>query len=484
MVRPTHAAVLGAGMAGMLASATLARHFDAVTVVDRDPLPPEPAPRKGLPQARHAHLLWSGGARVMESLLPGLLGRLLNAGARRAGVETDIVSLSSFGWQYRFPSAEFMITCSRELLDYAVRSAVIDRGNVAVLERTEPVDLCGDVTRVTGLTIRDANSGAVTALEADLVVDATGRGSPLKRMLAALGLPPVTVDTVDPGLVYATRIFRAPPGATQGFPVVSLHADHRQPRPGRNGVVLPIEDDRWIITLSGTRGAEPPGDDAGFAKFAADLRHPLVAELIAAAEPLTEVRVSRSTANRRNYYERTDRWPDGLIAIGDSLAALNPLYGHGMSTAALGCGALGRELDRELGREPGGEGPEPGFARRAQRAVAAAVEDPWFLAISQDVWYPGCVTSLTDPLPAEVTAMQRDLAEIVGTAALRDPAVSAAYAAVVALAAPVAALAGEVVADAIRRCTLQPGLAHPPVTAGERALLSADTPQLTAHTRG
>src|SRR5215472_97211 len=102
MARPTHAVVLGAGMAGMLASSTLARHFDAVTVIDRDVFPAEPALRKGIPQAKHAHLLWSGGARIMESLLPGITGQLLSAGARRATVHQDVVSLSAFGWQHRF----------------------------------------------------------------------------------------------------------------------------------------------------------------------------------------------------------------------------------------------------------------------------------------------------------------------------------------------------------------------------------------------
>ncbi len=476
MARPTHAVVLGAGMAGMLASAMLARHFDAVTVLDRDLLPAEPMLRKGVPQARHAHLLWSGGARIMESLLPGITRQLLGAGARRASVHQDVISLSAFGWQHRFPATEFMITCSRALLDHAIRAKVLGHPKITLLEGTEPVDLSGDLTRVTGVLARGTTSGAVTAIEADLVVDATGRGSPLKQMLASLGMPPAIVDTVDPGLVYATRIFRAPPGATEEFPVVSLHADHRLPQPGRNGVVLPIEDGRWIVTLSGTRGVEPTGDEGDFAEFAASLRHPLVAEMIAAAEPLTPVQVSRSTVNRRIYYEHTARWPDGLVALGDSLVALNPLYGHGMSAAARACQALGQEIRlRGTGR---------GLAAQAQRAIAAAVDDAWLLATSQDVCYPGCVAILNDPPPADVTAVQRDLAEIVGTAALREPTVSAAYSGVVALAAPVGSLAGERVVAALRQGALQPDLVNPPLSAGERAVLSARTPQLSANSRG
>src|SRR5258708_3277296 len=173
MARPTHAVVLGAGMAGMLASAMLARHFDGVTVLDRDLLPAEPMLRKGVPQARHAHLLWSGGARIMESLLPGITRQLLGAGARRASVHQDVISLSAFGWQHRFPATEFMITCSRALLDHAIRAKVLGHPKITLLEGTEPVDLSGDLTRVTGVLARGTTSGAVTATDADLVVDAT-----------------------------------------------------------------------------------------------------------------------------------------------------------------------------------------------------------------------------------------------------------------------------------------------------------------------
>lgn len=335
MGEKTSAVVLGAGMAGMLAATALARHVDTVTVLDRDRLPGGADPRKGVPQARHTHVLWSGGARVIESLLPGTTERLLEAGAHRIGLPEDLVSLTAYGWQQRFPETQFMIAASRSLLDWTVRDRAQADPRITVLGDTDVIGLRGDAERVTGVTYKPRRQGTVAVLDADVVVDASGRGSPMKRWLAALGLPAVQEDVVDSGMAYATRIFQAPGGAAGKFPLVSVYADHRAGVPGRNGILLPIEDGRWMVTLSGTRGGEPPNTEEGFTAYLETLRHPLLAELVAHARPLTGVQASRSTANRRLFYDRLVDWPEGLVVVGDAVAAFNPVYGHGMSAAAL-----------------------------------------------------------------------------------------------------------------------------------------------------
>ncbi|WP_433263431.1 FAD-dependent oxidoreductase [Actinosynnema sp. CS-041913] len=317
---PTHAVVLGGGLAGMLAASVLARHLDAVTVVERDVLPEGPAFRAGLPQGRHAHLLMSGGARCVERLLPGTLDRLTAAGAHRVGIPDDLVSLSSQGWLRRFPEMQFMITCSRPLLDWVVRAQVLRDKRITVRENTGTGGLVGDRTRVTGVLLEDRGNHRRTRLDADVVVDATGRGSKMKQWLGELGLPDVCEERVDSGLAYATRIFRAPGRAAAGFPIVNVQADPRAPRPGRTATLLPIEGGRWLVTLSGTRGGEPTTDEDRFVDFARSVRHPVVGDLIADAEPLGPVYGSHSTVNRRLYYERLRSWPDGLLVIGDAVA--------------------------------------------------------------------------------------------------------------------------------------------------------------------
>jgi 2-polyprenyl-6-methoxyphenol hydroxylase-like FAD-dependent oxidoreductase len=442
----------------MLASTVLSRYHDAVTVIDRDRLPEGPELRKGVPQAQHAHLLWSGGARLIDALLPGTTGRLYDRGAHRLAVPTDVVSLTAFGWQHRFPEAQFLISASRELLDWVVRDQATRNDRITVLGETAVRGLTGTAQRVTGVCIDGRE------LDADIVVDTTGRGSPLRSWLTELGATPPEQDIVDTGMAYATRIFRAPPGSRSRFPAVCVYADHRDPRPGRNAVLMPIERDRWIVTLSGTRGGEPPVGEASFTTFAQDMRHPIVGELIAAAEPLTSVRGSRSTANRRLRLDRLDEWPVGLVVLGDALAAFNPVYGHGMSAAARSATALDREFRRR-------QSPHR-LTRNAQRSVNVAVDDPWLLAASQDIAYPGVRMELTDPRLTRDSEARRQFSDLVGATSVREPMVSAAASQVTTLSAPVSSLEAPQIVAALRRGPRLPELTEPPFTDTERAFLS------------
>ncbi|GGR11871.1 FAD-dependent monooxygenase [Streptomyces netropsis] len=377
------AVVLGGGMAGMLAASVLADRVDEVVVVDRDRMPAGARSRKGLPQARHAHLLMAGGARAVEALLPGTTDRWVAAGARRIAVPTDLVVLGPHGWFPRRPEMQFMVACTRDLLDLVVREQVLARPGITLREGTEAVALTGGAGRVTGVRVRDTGADRAGTIEADLVVDACGRGSRAARRLAELGLPDVREETVDAGLVYATRIFRAPAGS-ENFPLVTVQSDARVPVPGRGATLVPIENGRWLVTASGTRGGEPSREAEDFEPFLRSLRHPLVADLIAGAEPLTEVHLTRSTVNRRRYFERLPVWPEGFVVLGDALAQFNPVYGQGMSVAAQSAAAL-RDVLGE--REP----DAPGLARSVQRSAARVAGRAWDLATGEDINYPGAV---------------------------------------------------------------------------------------------
>lgn len=476
--RLAHAVVLGASMAGTLAAHVLARHAETVTVVERDELPEEARHRKGVPQGRHAHLLWSNGARLIEDLLPGTTDRLLAAGARRLGFPEDLVTLTGQGWQHRFPATQFALLASRPLLDLTVRQEALTRRNITVLQRTEAVDLTGDAGRVTGVVVRDIDSGRRTALEADLVIDATGRGSRLKQWLAALGVPALEEDVVDAGVAYATRLFQAPPGATTRFPAVNIAADDNVREPGRFGVVYPIEGGRWIVTLSCTRGARLPSTEEEFLPFARDLRHPVIADLLRDAEPLTPLYGSRSAANRRLYPERLDRWPDGLLVLGDSLTAFNPIYGHGMSSAAR-CAVT---LDRELGQ---GAPSGPGDGHRIQKAIGAAVDDPWILAASKDIDYVNCRVDATDPRLVGVDTEQRlRFADAITAASIRVPEASEIVTDVMSLNAPQSELGSNRFLLAMRTGERRPELTAPPFSAEELAVVGLDASVLTPAAAG
>ncbi|MFE6283687.1 NAD(P)/FAD-dependent oxidoreductase [Streptomyces sp. NPDC057877] len=372
------AVVIGAGLAGLLAASALSTAVDEVIVLDRDDLPEGPEHRKGLPQGRHAHLLMAGGLAAMESLLPGVhvRERLLAAGAHEISFSSGMVALTPEGWLHRWRrEGPSMITCSRALLDWVMRDAVRTSTGVT-LRKANVTGLLGGAHRVHGVRLDDSAD-----LTADLVVDASGRGSRIMTWLPTLGLTGIRERTVDSGLVNATRIYRMPSGAER-FPLTIVHANPYVSRPGRSGMMLPIEGDRWMVSLAGTRGGEPPADPEGFLRYTLELPDPIVGRLISGAEPLTDVHLSRSSSNVRRYLERAPYWPEGLLVLGDALTTFNPAYGQGMSVAAMGARVLAAELRR------GGLG-RPGLARRVQRGAARSVDAAWSMAVSQDVLYPG-----------------------------------------------------------------------------------------------
>ena len=229
--------------------------------------------------------------------------------------------------------------------------------------------------------VRIRANGAERTIAADLVIDASGRASRAAVWLEDLGLPAVPERTVDAGVGYASRIYRAPGGTASGFPMVNVQANPRR-TPGRGGIILPIEGGRWLVTLAGTRGGQPTSSNDDFVAFARTLPHPVIGELLADAEPETDVITSRSTANRRRYYEKAARWPAGFAVLGDAVAGYNPVYGHGLAASAQSVIALRRVLRRRSLRAPD-------TARRIQRAAARPIENAWSLAVGQDVFYPG-----------------------------------------------------------------------------------------------
>lgn len=370
----TKAVVLGGGFAGVLVAKVLSRHVDEVTVVEGGRYPVGPVPRPGLPQAFHSHVLVTAGAEALETLLPGTLDVLLARGAHRRGLPDGALILSAEGWFSRHETGAFMVSCSRWLMDHVIRERALADGTVSVREGTRVLGLAADASRVTGVVVAGEDGSAQT-VRADIVVDATGRRSRAGRWLAAIGLPDVEEEVVDPGLAYSTRIYRAPAGLAADIPAIMVHPGPENGRPGYGATLFPIEDGRWIFTLTGTRAATPPTDERGFTDCARTLRSPIAAELLAAAEPLGTVRPFRATANRRRYFERLPV-PEGFLVVGDALTAVNPVYSHGMSVALLGAVRLDRELERR--------GAAPSVLPGVQAAVAEVAATSWRMATEQD----------------------------------------------------------------------------------------------------
>jgi flavin-dependent dehydrogenase len=291
-----HAVVVGGGMAGLLAARVLASHFEQVTLLERDALPDSPQARKGVPQGRMLHSMLPRGQGIVERLFPGYGHELSAAGAVSVRVPGDALILIPAGWLDRRARGWPMMCASRPLFEWAVLRRLRELPGVTILDRHDVTSLLTsrDGRQVTGIALRPlgAAEGGQQQLAADLVVDASGRGSRAPAWLSDAGYATPTAMHVDPNVGYASRIYHIPDGFSADWKVVMLTS--APPSMPRTGYLFPIEDGQWMVALMGAAGQHPPTDEDGFAAFTRSLRHPVIAEALAAAEPITPIRGYRA----------------------------------------------------------------------------------------------------------------------------------------------------------------------------------------------
>ncbi len=240
-----------------------------------------------------------------------------------------------------------------------------------------------DARQITGVQIRSVEGARHTEeIAADLVVDASGRGSQAPHWLKALGYPQVEESVVQVNVGYTTRTYRRPKELPTGWKILVIYCT--PPQEQRTGLVQPIEDGRWSVSLSGWLKDYPPTEEAGFLEYARSLPNPALYELIKDAEPLTTAVSYRFAANRRRYYERMSRLPEGFVVLGDALCSFNPVYAQGMTVAALEVELLQTCLQQRLLRQRG----LSGLPRQFQKAVARPVSAAWMFTTSEDFRYP------------------------------------------------------------------------------------------------
>lgn len=378
----SHAVVIGGSIAGLVIGRVLTKYFDTVTIIERDFLPREPVPRRGVPQSHHVHVLLMRGAIILEELFPGLHKELYAAGASQLDMAKDAAWLNPAGWGIRFNSGVMLLASSRSLLEWGIRQQLVQCPQVRFVTEAEVTSLLAnsDKSAIAGVQVRLHNQpqrGSVSEQQvyADLIVDATGRMSKTPRWLTALGYEPPPETVVNSHVGYASRIYQPPANFVSDWQALYLQA--APPNATRGGLLLPIEGNRWLVSLGGGDKDYPPTDEAGFLEFIRSLRSSLLYDAIKDAEPLSPIVSYRATENRRRHYEKLYRMPEGLIVTGDAACAFNPVYGQGMTTAAIAAKTLDQCLKKGLS----------GLSKRFQTQLAQVNAVPWTLATSEDYRY-------------------------------------------------------------------------------------------------
>lgn len=374
-----HAIVIGGSIAGLLAARVLSEQFERVTIVDRDRLPLTAEPRRGVPQSVQSHVLFTRGYRILEELFPGIGEALRAAGAVLFDWGKDFLYFQQGNWTPTTEAASGMesYTCTRPMLESTIRQRVSQLPNVEFLQGQRVVGLSSDRTSIQGVKLQQGDTSQECL--AQLVVDASGRSTQTPQWLQDLGFTPPSATVIDPGLGYATRRYRIPAEFQPHCKVLLISQE--PPHQPRLGYLAEVENHEWIATLGGYGRDYPSLEDQGFLQFAQSLSHPAFYQAIAQAEPVSELQAHRATVNRLYHYENI-KLPDGLVAIGDSVCALCPVYGQGMTVSAVSSLILRRWLQHQQRRALTFKGAS--FQKRLARSNAF----PWSLATGFDSKFP------------------------------------------------------------------------------------------------
>jgi len=374
-----HAVVLGGSIAGSLAARVLAETYDQVTVIDRDVLTGQAGPRRAIPQGHHIHALLARGQQIFDELFAGFTAGLISGGVPTGDFGT---SLSWYFNGQMMQKAETGLTCvaaGRPLLEYHLRRRVLALPNVTFRERTDIRGLraSADRRRITGVRVQGPAADAPEeTLDANLVIDTTGRGSRTPRWLEELGYQRVGEERVTMDLTYTTCDYRSPlPFDPIGDDIALIPVATPSLR---RGAIFARMPDRYAISLTGILGDRPPADHAGFLDYVRSLPVPEIYQAVRDAEPMGKPMSFHFPASVRRRYERLTRVPDGLLVMGDAACIFNPVYAQGMTVAAMEARMLRQHLDDGPPRPAG-----------YFRDLARLIDVPWDMSAGADLGFPG-----------------------------------------------------------------------------------------------
>ena len=378
-LKSKRAVVIGGSIAGLLSAKVLSDSFEEVIIVERDRIEANAAERIGVPQSPQPHILLTKGYRVLKDFFPDLDSDLAAAGAVPVDWGRDFHYFSFGDWCATTTESTGLksFSCTRPLLENAVRQQVEQIENVTRLSPCRVEGLVGDTTAVTGVRCRGAKDKTdERCVQADLVVDASGRSSNAAKWLVALGGLAPTVETIDAKLGYATQRYRLPSDWAEDWEVLLI--GHQPPDNPRLGYLARVENGEMIATLGGYCQDYPPLDQASFLQFAQSLPTPAFYDAIAQSTPVSEIKAYRSTANRLRRYDQIEAMPSGFVAVGDAVCALCPAYGQGLTTSAMSALTLRDWIETLAGstRMPD--------SLAFQKKLAKAIQPAWTVATSTD----------------------------------------------------------------------------------------------------
>jgi 2-polyprenyl-6-methoxyphenol hydroxylase-like FAD-dependent oxidoreductase len=407
------AAVVGSGMGGLVTARVLADHFESVVLIDRDSIPEKPVIRAGVPQGNHFHGILPGGLNVMCNLFPGF-DEELEAHGSVVPKPDEFYAFTPEGKSFSimrfqpepiaapadFPKVHIQ---TRALLEHCLRQRVEQVPNIETRYDTLVRDLLFTGDRVTGVKVEENGS----TVEADLVIDATGRVSRTLGWLDELGFDRPEESHLNCEFAYTTVFFRPRQADVFVDAGYFMAGDPESEYPNRGGALIRMEDGSLLATVGGRHSDHPPKTLDGFMEFAKTLIEPGFHETLIQCDPISEPHHFKFPKGIRRHYERLERFPEGLLPIADAICHYNPVYGQGMSAASRQAVSLGELLEE---RSASGDGLD-GLWRPYFAAAFEQTRAPWLFAAMADLSQEGTTGDFPEE-ETETVGLMMKLAEL------------------------------------------------------------------------
>jgi 2-polyprenyl-6-methoxyphenol hydroxylase-like FAD-dependent oxidoreductase len=419
-----HAIVMGGSLAGLLTARVLSKHFERVTIIEKDRVNHRPESRSGQPQTQHLHGLLATGLQVMTDYFPDLPEALVENGAMMNDFAESMQWYIYGGYRSQFKIGFPVTTMSRGLLEYLIRDRVLALPNIQLLDRTtvKKLQTTPNKDRIIGIEIEQyGTENHSNALTADLIIDATGRNSASARWLEDLGYKPPVESKVHVNVRYATRIYRRDPQDAHSQTWILNTPDAAKQT--SFGGIFPIEGNRWVVSVGNWHDNGIPITESSFLEFVRSLEGQDIYNIISQCEPISRVIPYKFPFSLRRHYERLNRFPTGYLILGDAISSFNPTYGQGMTVAALEAAELDRLLVANIHPKR--------LAQTFFQHVAKIIDIPWQLSVGEDFRF----AQTTGAKPIGIDFINRYVARL-HRATLTDVVVGEAFLKVMNLMAP------------------------------------------------
>ncbi|PEJ83253.1 NAD(P)/FAD-dependent oxidoreductase [Bacillus toyonensis] len=381
------AIVIGGSMAGKFAAKALSTSFKEVIILEVGDKWDGKASRKRVPQSDHPHVLLKGGEKAIEELFPTITNELIKAGSIINNFTRDL-KWHQFGlWKQPFIGEVHMIQQSRPLLEWHIQKRIDQISNITITYKTLVNGLLvdGKLNKVCGVKIKYLETGMQEEVHADIVIDASGFGSKSMEWLREYEIE-VQEEKVRIDLFYATKMFQLK--ENEELDCCNMLMSPSFPENPYGVLIQTIEDNRYFVTFSGYANEKAPQTDDEFYDFAENLSISNVTDFLNKAEGITDIKTYKIPYQVRRRFDLVNNVPEGLLVVGDAQCRFDPVFGQGVSVAAMEAHQLQLLLQsrKQLDKT---------FTQQFYKKTADIIEIPWDMTTTEISRHPQLKRELT-----------------------------------------------------------------------------------------